>query len=402
MYRNEVIRMVNDVCNNTRDLQTGAILDVPVEREEEFVKAIMNLGKQVPMNFIKNKLEDIIRLSQISPKDEQDKASVAYVKGILRIISEGMNDNRQITFFTSDSPEKIKKGFLKSNLIPVFNDCTLAMEKIGQTLGVLMAKTYVTDFEGKRFIISEDVAGENKTFLTMQEFNEKYGSEWPRAQELDEKLKNLIQYPIQAVENYSDSEIDCEKFRQDYIRMICFDYITNQTDRNDGNYGVLIGINREVSLAPIFDSDYILKDPSVPENNNPFSLNKKYDKDDGLGVLASLYPKEVAEFLEQLNAKESEIMEIADEFLSVDMLDGKGNYRNLLSRNIERFREIALSRGIGLGIEESKNKPSISMRNVVVNAVRQGISREDVAESDKIEHRERILEQGREETIENE
>lgn len=378
----DVIQMVTNVCNNTRDLETGEVIKVPTERNKDFIDAIINLGKQVPLEYIEKKLEDIIRLSQIQTRPEQENADKAEVRDVVRVISEGMNDNRQITFVSESNPEEVKSGFLKSNLIPVFNDATLAMEKMGTLLGVPMAKTYITEFEAKKFVISENVGQNGKQFLTMQQFNARYGQEWEHPSSLEEKIANQIQYQIQSVENSGASKEDCDKFREDYIRMICFDYITNQTDRNDGNYGVLISQNGEVSLAPIFDSDYILNDPSTPEYSNSFSLNKKYDKDEALRILVGLYPKETRDSLDLLGKKENELIGIAEAYLSEDMLNGKGNYREILSNNIQKFREIVLSRTQGL--EDSKH---ITMEDVVRNAIGKRITREDVNRLNAVEQR---------------
>lgn len=342
------------------DAMLNSIYGINPERIEEFKKAIMHLGKQVPLDFIKRKIIDILKLSEVKSLKEsgrESNADKAEVSEELQIISQGMNDNRKVKFHAEVNPEETHIGFLKSNLIPSFNDVTIAMEKIGNLLGVKMAKTYQANLEntGERtYIISQSVNENGEEFLMMNDFS-KMVKEQKRAMRIQddekkkgdttlEKIKGLINLPIRTLEDYSRlngsciSEEEEKGFIDDYVKMICFDYITNQTDRNDGNYGVLIN-NQKVSFAPLIDSDYVLTDPSA-ENQKPFSLHKKYNKDDGLKALYELQPERVKNFWSTFVKNRDAIMEILQVYLSEDMLYGKGKYQEIITDNIRKFEEL--------------------------------------------------------------
>lgn len=342
------------------DTMLDSIEALDAGRRTEFKQSIMRLGKKVPLEFIKKIIIDVLELSEIMSLSQTgittSDRKVDIVQ-LLDVITEGMNFNQRVIF--QDILGELHEGYLKSNLIPAFNDTAIAMEKLGILLGVNMSKVYQANMDSDRtFIISQSVNENGSQFVMFNRFHQLVkqkeqelglqNSEIAPKTERD-KIKRLITSPILTIKRYSEmypgkmSEEDVEAFTDEYIKMICFDYIINQTDRNDQNYGVLLDANGRISFAPLIDTDYVLPNPSDP-NQLPFSLNKKYNKNEAMSVLCELYPQEVEDFMRKVNESKDTIFEILETYLSPDMLRGKGNYVSIISHNIQALEKIVSNR----------------------------------------------------------
>ncbi len=330
------------------------------KKKKEFESAIRNIGKNVPLKYIEHFLVDIMQLSQISPVENFEVTENLEINQILENISVGMNDNKKIAFSINGEDHL---GYLKSNLIPVFNDASVAMYELGTLLGINMAPTYSTIYNDRPYIISQSINENGEDFLMMQEFTNKYKSDTDFSKPIDsrEKIKRLIMTPLGSLKRYQEqnpgiTDETVEQFIDSYVDMLCFDYVTNQTDRNFDNFGVLIENNGAISFAPLIDSDFILNKPSDGKENRGFSMKKDYDKDVAMSVLYELFPERVQEFRSRLYFNENEIQSILNAHFSEDMLFGQGNYHNILAQNIKHFYElipnISISKASRMAIED--------------------------------------------------
>lgn len=137
----QIEEMVNRVTENTDGIKSTP------ERREEYMKLAIERFTKTNLNMLELRLKDVIRLSEIPRRDEQKNVSFASDIEILEDISVGMNDNKKVKF--SDG-EKFHTGYFKENIVPVFNDSSIAVAKIGQLLGVKMAETYAGEYQGKK------------------------------------------------------------------------------------------------------------------------------------------------------------------------------------------------------------------------------------------------------------
>lgn len=351
---------LEEIFNNVSNQLAPKNIFLDDKKKKEFESAIRNIGKNVPLKFIEHFLVDIMQLAQISPVENYRITDNLEIDQILKNISVGMNDNKKITFSINGQSHL---GYLKSNLIPVFNDASIAMYELGNLLGVNIAPTYSTIYNGKPYIISQSINENGEDFLMMQEFTNKYKSDADFSKPIDsrEKIKRLIMTPLDSLKKYQEqtpgiTDEAVQQFIDSYVDMLCFDYVTNQTDRNFDNFGVLIGNNGAISFAPLIDSDFILNKPSDGNENRGFSMKKDYDKDVAMSVLYELFPERVQSFRSRLYFNENEIQSILNTHFSEDMLFGQGNYHNIFAQNVQQFYElipnISISQASRMAIED--------------------------------------------------
>ena len=375
---------LEEIFNNVSNQLALKNISLDGKKKKEFESAIRNIGKNVPLKYIEHFLVDIMQLAQIESIENYPVTENLTIDHILENISVGMNDNKKITFSINGETHL---GYLKSNLIPVFNDASISMYKIGTLLGINMAPTYSTMYNNKPYIISQSINENDEDFLMMQKFIEKYPNNTDFSTPIDdkEKIKRLIMMPLLSLKEYQKQNPRVtpemvQQFTDAYVDMLCFDYITNQTDRNFDNFGVIIGKDGYISFAPLIDSDFILNKPSDGENTRSFSMQKKYNKDVAMSVLYELFPHRVQQFRSQLYFNENELQDILKTHFSEDMLWGKGDYYNIVAQNIKQFYELI---------------PSISMAKFSRMAI-EDVAQEDLTQAEIVEQRLKspVLEQG--------
>ena len=151
-----------------------------------------------------------------------------------------------------------------------------------------------------------------------------------------EKITEMFERPLQALETIGVTKDDMQQITRDYVKIICFDYLTNQTDRNDGNYGILFKDGR-ASFAPLIDCDYILHDPSDKDNDINFTYSQRCDRDTLMSFVASKYPELVQDFLNTVENNKAGISKIISDCFSTEMQE---KYGNITSKNIDGLRRI--------------------------------------------------------------
>ena len=137
----QIEEMVNRVTENTDGIKST------LGRREKYMKLAIERFSKTNLDMLELRLKDVIRLSKIPRIDEPKNVSVASDIEVLEDISVGMNDNKKVKFFDGKNSHT---GYFKENIIPVFNDSSIAVAKIGRLLGVKMAKTYVGEYQGKK------------------------------------------------------------------------------------------------------------------------------------------------------------------------------------------------------------------------------------------------------------
>ena len=392
----EVDNLLNGIINNEGLPEN--IRQEAIRRQQEFKISLLRFDKKLSVEILQQSIIDILKLSCIkSLREEQQDLDrteeTAEVTGTVGVVSQGMNFNQRVRFQMRNSEEH--EGYLKSNLIPSFNDTAISTYKVGQLLGVEMAQTYLANYgdSTRTYIVSQIVNQNGEIFLTMKDFRslveqqekEKGISyEKQKVEPTDDKIKKAINYAIDAYDRYialnpgTARSGDREVFVDAYVRMICFDYVTNQTDRGDQNYGVLMDESGRITFAPLIDSDFIIPFPSQP-NQEPFSLDRRYNMDDGLRVLQEMYPEKVEQFLSLVLQKKQDIGQILTRTLSQDMLYGAGHYYDRVERNIHKFEEIIKMK------QEIQRQPGKSISAITREALEDGIGMESVQQINRTE-----------------
>lgn len=201
-------------------------------------------------------------------------------------------------------------------------------------------------------VISQDVSEGFDEFLMMREVIKKSdlpkidfsNTERAKATEYNpngmitssEKIAEMFERTLQALETIGVTKDDMQQITRDYVKMICFDYLTNQTDRNDGNYGILFKDGR-ASFAPLIDCDYILHDSSDKDNDINFTYSQRCDRDALMSFVASKYPELVQDFFNIVENNKVGISKIISDCFSTEMQE---KYGNITSKNIDGLRRI--------------------------------------------------------------
>lgn len=351
------------------------------------------------------RLADVIRLSEISRRDDHENVSIASDIEIIEDISVGMNDNKKVRF---SNGENTHTGYFKENIIPVFNDTSIAVNKIGKLLGVKMAETYACEYEGKKGIISQDVSEGFDQFMMMRQVIKESklpkidfsDSERARATVYNpngmvtstEKITEMFELPLQALETIGVTKDDMQEITKDYVKMICFDYLTNQTDRNDGNYGVLVK-DGKVSFAPLIDCDYILHDPTDIDNDINFTNSVRCDRNILMSIVAKRYPELVQEFSNSVKTNRQEIFRAISESFSPEM---QQKYGSILDNNISELQRIVELTSSKENIDNAQTTEHFSKGKVDSIAKQKEVAMEDENSSEIMEEIERTYEQQKE------
>ena len=266
------------------------------------------------------------RVKIVSSTDGKEIIETALLKRITEVSTIGHNKPTFVQFGEGDHREGYWKNSSKTSH-SFFDKLEYIICQIGRKLGIKMATTYkVYDESGFCGIISQNVLNDNEQMY------------------LASQLKGLIQEPSDRLKNYIsecniifqehlvefvsangnvwnipvlDSEEDIEKILEafprviielepnkekqlkiisDYYQMIMLDLITNNVDRSNNNYGIIIDEFRNIRFTPLFDNSTI-RIPGIP-NNGRRIYGTIVDRDKLLRVLFKShyeYIKSIAE-----------------------------------------------------------------------------------------------------------
>lgn len=261
---------------------------------------------------------------------------------------------------SKNAPSKVifnnKSGFYKKS-----SNTTVALDKfeyiiniLGNKLGVNMANTYLI-YDNDRFegIISENVCKENERLIERgsNEFSEILNSHLGTNEEYIEII-NVYRYLFETyndtvINNQEDIEKAIEVFPKimqllscseqeinNYYKMLFFDIITGNLDRNNRNFGLIIG--KEIRFSPLFDNSTI----SIPNAsyNNRIVHGFNIDQLDIYNYLMTNHFDAIEEIFN--NCKDIENINNLITYCSKDLLSEK-EYNWLTQRIMPHIKYIA-------------------------------------------------------------
>lgn len=227
---------------------------------------------------------------------------------IIRNVGVGKNETKMVKF------QNGKIGFLK-NSSETTSSILDNLEFFISTLGKLILNTNIAKiykaFDGETFVgtISENVAKEDETLMmlsdivetlleknnpevrniansinsikqnNMKKFYKKDGTILERAVvENEEDICQIIDMLPIALDLINVPSEQREEIKRNYFKMLVFDVLTNQVDRNNNNYGIVHNKKSRTSrFADLFDNSaiYIPGLPQTHYNLNGFLIDRK-------------------------------------------------------------------------------------------------------------------------------
>ncbi len=267
------------------------------------------------------------------------------------------------------------KGYLKMKDIDLVDDVDLAISQIGKLLNVDVTDIYrIEDSHHNRGILSIDILNkdiqENKTVGAI--INENYRNVltnkkyYAWAKELislpesdknnvikDEiSLKTLIDlgYAIIFEEYPNMTEQEKNEYKKKYFKMLVFDFLTNQLDRNSENFGISITKEGKVSLSTLYDNGCVADPENLQQDSMRFMM-KICDRTGMIKILFKYYFSDIKDFVEKIvgNKYLQEKMEaIIDIYLSED--DALW-YKGVVDLNLKIIKKLYIKQ-----TADSKNK----------------------------------------------
>lgn len=183
-------------------------------------------------------------------------------------------------------------GFISSSLISYKDDLDIILSEIATLLNIKASNVYrlltPTSYTGT---LSLNTKEDNEQILTisslLNEFNRNL--KYSQNQEPDylksyksyhfteenplsdlDLIKKIIDLPLLLISDaLNPSVYDLTKITTDYIKMLFFNYITNQSDTSLASYSVLINsATKKVRLSPIYDYNNSLENTKTINLNN--------------------------------------------------------------------------------------------------------------------------------------
>lgn len=216
------------------------------------------------------------------------------------------------------------KGYLKMKDSSLIDDVDLAVSQIGKLLKVKITDIYrVEDSKHNKGILSVDIINndikESRTIgsIINSHYNDvlqnvKYFSWMKELMSLPESdrehiikdeasLKTLIDLGYLVVfEEYSNmSEKEKQEYKQKYLEMLVFDFLTNQLDRNSENFGVSVTKDEKIVLSPLYDNGCVIDYDHLNENATRFMM-KICDRTELIKVLFKYYFKDIEIFVKRV------------------------------------------------------------------------------------------------------
>lgn len=278
----------------------------------------------------------------------------------------GYNAPREINFNGKHVFFKISEASWKS-----LDKYEFLVSIIGTEMGVKMANNffYVSE-DGKMGNISESVLNEEETLMMT---NQLFDYIMNKHMISEEKLEEIKKFRM-GLSEVSDSACmlriaktkadilkninlfilaittanvkNAEEIIKDYIKMVYFDSVIGNKDRNTKNYGLIVGKDDNVRFSPLFDSATICM-PKVEDNYvglNSVLMDRKMTKE----VLKEFYPEIISELDEQRALKSlilQQSISILDESELQTFINEIYNIKNKSSETLDET--IFLERKIG-------------------------------------------------------
>lgn len=240
--------------------------------------------------------------------DEEQENSIETEIRVIKDVGIGKNQTKIVEYNNGEI------GFLKNSsqtTSAILDDLEYFISTLGKhVLGVNVADIFKAYNNGEFLgTISKNVAGENETLIMLsaiietlleekkpevieiasqindiknkniQQFPKKNGVIEERAVlEDEEDIKQIIEMFPKALDLISVPSEQRENIKKEYFKMIIFDILTNQVDRNNDNYGIIYDKkNGTIRFSELFDNSTIYI-PGLPNTHyclNGFLIDRK-------------------------------------------------------------------------------------------------------------------------------
>lgn len=240
--------------------------------------------------------------------DEEQENSIETEIRVIKDVGIGKNQTKMVEYNNGEI------GFLKNSsqtTSAILDDLEYFISTLGKhVLGVNVADIFKAYNNGEFLgAISKNVAGENETLIMLsaiietlleekkpevieiasqingiknkniQQFPKKNGVIEERAVlEEEEDIKQIIEMFPKALDLISVPSEQRENIKKEYFKMIIFDILTNQVDRNNDNYGIIYDKkNGTTRFSELFDNSTIYI-PGLPNTHyclNGFLIDRK-------------------------------------------------------------------------------------------------------------------------------
>lgn len=240
--------------------------------------------------------------------DEEEENSIETEIRVIKDVGLGKNQTKMVEYNNGEI------GFLKNSsqtTSAILDDLEYFISTLGKhVLGVNVADIFKAYNNGEFLgTISKNVAGENETLIMLsaiietlleekktevieiasqindiknkniQQFPKKNGVIEERAVlEDEEDIKQIIEMFPKALDLISVPSEERENIKKEYFKMIIFDILTNQVDRNNDNYGIVYDKkNGTTRFSKLFDNSTIYI-PGLPNTHyclNGFLIDRK-------------------------------------------------------------------------------------------------------------------------------
>ena len=313
--------------------------------------------------------------------DEQNCEQQQTTMEVIESVGVGKNETQKVLY--SDS----QIGFYKNsalNTSGLLDDLEFFISIVGKhVLGFDVADTLKVYDENDNAIgiISKNVAKEHESLMmfskitdvimenknpelealysqvvemrnrTNQKFYNSKSQEFIRPVLEDEKdiITAINMFPL-ALDFINIPEHEKEQIKKDYFKMIVFDLIINQADRNNSNYGIIYNEEtKETRFSPLFDNSTI-HIPGIPDNLCNLS-GCLIDRRRMISCLLDNYPEYVNDIINPIVDNKENILTRAETIASRELTpQEQGWFMPLFKNNINTIAEITM---------EKRNQPKV-------------------------------------------
>jgi hypothetical protein len=291
----------------------------------------------------------------ISFKDGVEVTETAILENLAEATTVGHNKPTLVQFSTNEHREGYFKDSSKTSK-SFFDKIEYIICQIGKMLEIKMAETYkVYNTDGFCGIISESVFDKEQEhmYMTSQlidlikepsdqfkryiesyreilqgnvvEFKRNDGSVWKiPVIESEEDIKTVLEAFPRAIVELGQGEEQQAEIISDYYKMIMLDLITNNIDRNNNNYGIIIDQNGNVRFTPLFDNSTI-HIPGQPNNGRRIN-GAMIDRDKLLIVLLKNHYKEIKSITEKCCDNTFEMLEYIRSLYNQELSEDEADY----------------------------------------------------------------------------
>lgn len=226
------------------------------------------------------------------------------------------------------------KAYLKSSKVKYIDDIDASLSQIGSIFDIDMAKIYrVEDSHGGCGILSYDIKNKKDArYVSLHDayteyykrYNEGkiYNLKWimellslPKSSkenplDREDYIKVVIDMGINILrDHFNVSEENIKKLKKQYLRILVFDYVTNQKDRSLGNVN-LIFENDQVSFAPLYDNGCVYNEDIGDENI--YLLDHICDREKFIKTIFTYYYDDIKEDVKFYLNKKNYMEKVSD------------------------------------------------------------------------------------------